>query len=339
MLHSGTGPVIVQAPIYFDDRWCGNHGIGRFATEIRNRLPGIVPLQIMGRKLSLFDPLATSVALARKCSGFYLSPGFNPPLRSPIPFAFTIHDLIHLRVPEESSAMRRLYYATVVRPATRKAARILTVSEYSRQDILDWSGVAPEAVRVVGNGVSSDFNGGPPLSGRQPYLLHVGRRVGHKNVNNLLRGFASSRARADVQLVFTGNADPQTLSLARAAGLAQRVRFSGPVDDVVLATLYQGGLALVYPSLHEGFGLPVIEAMACGMPVITSSTTSLPDVAGEGNALLVDPREPSEIAEAIDRVLEDSLLWDKLSGRGRDRAREFTWERVCARVSAALDAE
>ena len=211
----------MQAPIYFDTRWNGNHGIGRFSTELQHRLPGIVPLRIIGAKLSPFDPLASSLALAGRKTGCFLSPGFNPPLASPIPFAFTIHDLVHLRVPEESSALRRLYYRTVVRPATRKAWRILTVSEHSRSDILAWTGLPAEKVQVVGNGVSPVFvpaAGGRPQ--REPYLLHVGRRAGHKNIGNLLRAFALSRRARDLRLVFTGEPDADTLQAAAAAGVA-----------------------------------------------------------------------------------------------------------------------
>lgn len=326
----------MQGPIYFDTRWNGNHGIGRFSTELQQRLPGVVPLRILGPKLSPIDPLASALALAGRRDGCFLSPGFNPPLTSPIPFVFTIHDLVHLHVPGESSVLRRLYYAAVVRPATRKAWRILTVSEYSRRDILEWTGLPPDAVRVVGNGVSPVFvpaAGGAP---REPYLLHVGRRGGHKNIRNLLRGFALSRAAQRMHVVFTGEPDAETQAHAAAAGVAQRVRFAGPVDDAALVLLYQRCTALVFPSMHEGFGIPIVEAMATGTPVVTSTATSMPEVAGEGNALLVDPNEPAAIAQAIDRLAEDAALWQELAARGPRRAAEFTWEQVSARVLAAL---
>ncbi len=328
----------MQAPIYFDTRWNGNHGIGRFSTELQNRLPGIVPLRIIGPKLSPFDPLASTLALAGQRSGCFLSPGFNPPLASPIPFAFTIHDLVHLRVPEESSALRRFYYRAVVRPATRKAWRILTVSEYSRADILAWSGLPPDKVQVVGNGVSPVFvpaTGGRPQ--RQPYLLHVGRRAGHKNIANLLRAFAASRSASQLRLVFTGAPDAVTLAAAARAGVApDRISFAGPVSDDSLLRLYQHSIALVFPSLHEGFGLPIVEAMATGTPVITSDTSSMPEVAGEGNALLADPRDPHALAAAMDRVVEDESLWQTLSARGLARARDFDWDTVSRRVAEAL---
>jgi len=326
----------LRSPIYFDNRWNGPHGIGRFSMELERRLPGVVPLRIIGPKLSVIDPLASSLAVAPLRDGCFLTPGFNAPLRSPIPFVFTIHDLVHLRVPEESSALRRLYYAAVVRPATRKAWRILTVSEYSRRDIVEWCGVAAESVRVVGNGVSPQFRPGLPLASRDRYLLHVGRRAGHKNIGNLLRGFALSRAGRELRMVFTGEPDEPTRRLAAAAGVLDRVHFSGPVDDAALASLYQRGLALLFPSLQEGFGLPLVEAMASGMPVITSRTSSMPEVAGDGNALFVEPKDPSSIADAIDCLAGDPQLWETLSRRGLDRASGFSWEQVCARVGEAL---
>ncbi|HEY0825756.1 MAG TPA: glycosyltransferase family 1 protein [Ramlibacter sp.] len=328
----------VQPLVYFDPRWSGNHGIGRFSAELQARLPGVVPLRIAGPKLSLYDPLASSLALAGLRQGCFLSPGFNPPLRSPIPFAFTIHDLVHLRVPAESSALRRLYYASIVRPATRRAWRVLTVSEHSRRDILEWAGLPPEAVHVVGNGVSPVF---VPAAGgraaRAAYLLHVGRRAGHKNIGMLLRAFAASRSSRALRLVFTGEPDDATRAMAAEAGIAGRVDFAGPVDDPALLALYQRAVALVFPSLHEGFGLPIVEAMATGTPVVTSSATSMPEVAGAGNALLVDPHDCDALAAAIDRVVEDEPLWNELSARGLVRARAFSWEQVGARVCAALD--
>jgi glycosyltransferase involved in cell wall biosynthesis len=328
----------VQPPIYFDNRWNGNHGIGRFSSELEQRLPGLVPLRIIGPKLSPFDPLAGALALAGRSRGCFLSPGFNPPLRSPIPFAFTIHDLVHLKVPGESTAMRRLYYTSVVRPGARKAWRILTVSEYSRQDILDWTGLKPEAVEVVGNGVSPAFTpSGAGRRERKPYLLHVGRRAAHKNIATLLRAYAASHAASELELWFTGEPDAQTEAQASEAGVRERVRFAGPIDDARLAQLYREAVALVFPSLHEGFGLPIVEAMASGTPVVTSNTTSMPEIAGEDNALLVDPADAEALAAAIDRVAGDEALWRQLAERGLQRARDFSWEQVCARVARALE--
>jgi glycosyltransferase involved in cell wall biosynthesis len=330
----------VHSPIYYDARWTGNHGIGRFARELQNRLHGIEPLRIFGAKLSPIDPLASTLALARCRHGSFLSPGFNAPLRSPIPFSFTIHDLIHLRMPEESSPLRRLYYASVVRPAARRAARIFTVSEYSRQEIIEWAKVGEERVVVVGNGVAQAFTPGAADAGslpQRPYFLHVGRRASNKNIGGLLAAYASVRARVPVDLVFTGTADEATLALARRLGIASSaLRFSGEVDDAGLANLYRGAVALVFPSLYEGFGIPIVEAMACGTPVITAAATATREVAGEGNAILVDPARDDELAAAMKQVVEDQELRASLIARGLARAGAFTWSAVAQRVQAAL---
>lgn len=328
----------MQAPIFYDSRWSGNHGIGRFARELQDRVPGIEPMRIIGAKLSVIDPLAISAALAGRRRGCFLSPGFNAPLHSPIPFAFTIHDLIHLRVPEESTPVRRLYYATVVRPAARRAARILTVSEYSRREILEWTGVREDRVMVVGNGVSPAFT--PAVQdtpARRPYFLHVGRRASHKNIPRLLAAYAASRARGAAQLAFTGDPDRPTLEAARRLGIAEHeMRFCGDVDDAALAGLYRNALALVFPSLYEGFGLPIVEAMACATPVITARATSTLEVAGEDNALLVDPAREEDLAGAMDRILEDEDLRRQLAFRGPARAAQFSWQGVAGRVQDAL---
>lgn len=328
----------MPSPIYFDHRWNGSHGIGRFSLELQQRLPNVVPLQIIGPKLSPIDPLAITWALTGKRKGCFFSPGFNAPLHSPLPMVFTIHDLVHLHVPQESTALRRLYYSTVVRPATHRARRIFTVSEHSRTEIVEWSGIDSSKVLVVGNGVSPVFTSveGGGRERRRPFFLHVGRRAGHKNVANLLRGFAASRARRSFTVVFTGDPDDATMTVAAAYGLSDRVRFAGPVDDLALRDLYREAYALVFPSVHEGFGLPIVEAMGTGTPVITSNTTSMPEVAGEGNALFIDPLDCESIAAAIDRLVDDGLLWDALASRGPLRASTFTWGNVAARVTAAL---
>jgi glycosyltransferase involved in cell wall biosynthesis len=331
----------LPAPIYYDTRWTGNHGIGRFAHELQTRLHGIEPLRILGAKLSPIDPLASTLALARCRQGCFLSPGFNAPLRSPIPFSFTIHDLIHLRMPEESSPVRRLYYATVVRPAARRAARIFTVSEYSRREIVDWAGVSEERVVVVGNGVSEAFTPGPvdPAAlPQRPYFLHVGRRAANKNVGKLLAAYASIRTKVPAVLVFTGQPDPATVAAARQLGIPDAgLRFCGEVDDAALANLYRGAAALVFPSVYEGFGIPIVEAMACGTPVVTARATATREVAGEGNAVLVDPQREDELAAGMLRVLEDGALREQLAAAGLARAAEFTWSGVARRVQDALD--
>jgi glycosyltransferase involved in cell wall biosynthesis len=327
----------VQPVIHFDTRWFGEHGIGRFAQELFRRLPGTVPLRIGTGKLSPFDPIASSLAASRLRGGRYFSPGFNPPLYSPLPVVFTICDLIHLRVETESTLVRRLYYRTVVRPGARRAERILTISEFSKRDVLEWSGLPEERVVNVGTGVSEVFTpGGSRHEPGFPYLLHVGRRATHKNIARLVEAFAASRARATHRLVFTGEPDEPTMTLVRQHRVRDLVTFSGATDDARLAALYRGATALVFPSLFEGFGLPPVEAMACGTPVITADATATAEIAGGGAAVLVDPLRADAIADAIDRLVDDAQLRRTLSQRGLQHCAQFRWDRVATLAQAAL---
>ena len=302
--------------IHFDPRWSGPHGIGRFSDEVVRRLPDARPLQIGVRKLSVLDPVATTLAARGLRSGTYFTPGFNPPPRCPVPFVFCIHDLIHLRFAAESTPVRRAYYRLIVRPAAHRAARILTGSVHARSEILEWTGLPEERVAITGYGVAAAFR---PDGARHdpgfPYFLYVGRRVAHKNVERLVAAHAASRCRREVRLLF-------------AEGL----------DDEQLAARYRGAVALAMPSLYEGFGLPVIEAMACGTPVLASTATALPETAGEGNALLVDPLRIDAIAEGLDRLAGDADLRATLRTRGLERARAFSWDTVAQRVRDALTA-
>jgi len=323
--------------IHYDPRWSGPHGIGRFADEVIARLPDAHPLSLPVRKLSPLDPVATALAALRLRDGVYFTPGFNPPPRSHVPVVFCIHDLIHLRFPAESTPVRRAYYALVVAPAAQRAARILTVSEFSRREILEWSGLPEERVTVVGNGVAAAFTpDGPRHDPGYPYFLFVGRREPHKNVPGLLAAFAASRARRYARLVFTGDPDGKTLDLARRLGIESQVVFAGTLDDPQLAAHYRGAIALAMPSFYEGFGIPIIEAMACGTPVLASNVTAMPETAGEGNALLVDPSSAETIAAGLDRLQDDTEERSKRQQRGRARAAQFSWDRVGAAVGNTL---
>jgi glycosyltransferase involved in cell wall biosynthesis len=323
--------------IHYDARWSGPHGIGRFADEVIARLPDARPLAIGARRLSLLDPLATALAALRLREGVYFTPGFNPPPRSAVPVVFCIHDLIHLRFPAESTPLRRAYYRFVVAPAARRAARILTVSEFSRREILEWTGLPDERVAVAGNGVSAAFTpDGPRHAPGYPYFLYVGRREPHKNLPGLFAAFAASRCRADTRLILTDDADSATLDLARRHGIAERIAFAGTLDDAQLAAHYRGALALATPSFYEGFGLPMVEAMACGTPVLASNVTALPEIAGEGNALFIDPLSVDAIAAGLDRLASDDARRAELRSRALERAADFSWDRVGAAVAKVL---
>ena len=287
--------------------------------------------------MSPLDPLRLSIHLlsSRK---WFLSPGYNAPLFSRTPYVFSIHDLNHIDRPDNSSLLKRLYYNLILRRLCQRARAILTVSEYSRERIAEWSGVQPSRIFNVGNGVSKNFS---PEGKRHEldggYLLCVSNRRGHKNETGMVKAFARARLPGKTQLVFTGAASPDLLQLAESLGIANRLVFTGKVSEDDLAALYRGALFLVFPSFYEGFGLPIIEAFASGTPVITSNVTSMPEIAGDA-ALLVDPSDVNDIAAAIEKLYNSAELRNELVQRGFKRVTNFTWDAVADRVKAAVKA-
>lgn len=318
-----------------DKRWVGPHGIGRFAREVAARLDHAESLSGLPL-LHPLEPFWISVRIWRRSPRVYFSPGFNPPLFSSVPFVFTLHDLIHLEVPEEASLPKRAYYRLLVKPAARRAFRVLTVSEYSRQRILDWAGLAPEQVIVVGNGVDAAFG---PVGRRHspgyPYVLYFWNGKPHKNAGRLLEAFARLPD-GQVRLLISSAPDLELRHQALRLGIAHRVVFAGGIPEAELPDYYRGALALAFPTLYEGFGLPALEAMACGAPVLTSNVTSLPEVVGDA-AVLVDPYDVESIAEGLRRVVSDEQLRQDLRARGLVRAGQFSWDETGTRVRRVLE--
>jgi len=264
-------------------------------------------------------------------------PGYNAPLWPVRPFIFTVYDLNHLDVPNNSSASKRLYYHLVIRRACHTALRVLTISEFSRQRIIEWAGVSQQQVVNVGTGVDASFN--PEGERHDPgfgYFLMVSNRRPHKNETRVLAAFARARIDPAIRLLLTGFPTNALQAYIAQLGLTERVVFMGRVEDAQLPALYRGALGLLFPSLYEGFGLPVVEAMASGVPVLTSTVTALPEVAGDA-ALLVDPYEVDAIASGIERLLTDEDLCTRLRAAGLKRAAMFRWDDVAARVKRVLD--
>ena len=321
----------------FDSRWIGPHGIGRFAAEIQRRL-ALRDWSLAGSPSSPLDPLRLTLAMGKlPRDGVVFSPGYNPPLWPVRPFVFTVHDLNHLDVSNNSSASKRLYYRLVIRRACHTARKVLTVSEFSRRRIIEWAGVKPEQVVCVGNGVDASFS--PDGARYDPgfsYLLMVSNRRAHKNEERALAAFAQARIDPSIRLLMTGLPTNALQGLIGNLGLTKRVVFLGRVEDAQLPLVYRGALGLLFPSLYEGFGLPVVEAMASGIPVLTSTVTALPEVAGDA-ALLVNPVDVDAIASGIDKMLTDAALCERLRLAGLRRAAMFQWDEVAARVNRVLE--
>lgn len=322
--------------IYADQRWIGNHGIGRFA---RNVLPALdyQPVPLTSNPAAPLD----SLRLARALHGLtredlFFSPGYNTPLRCSAPFIFTIHDLSHIYCPENSSPLIRLYYRTIMRRACHRAARILTVSEFTRGQIAEWSEVPPGKVINVGCGVDSAYQPvGDSFELPFPYLLSVSNRKRHKNEFRLVNAFAKSQIDPNIRLVLTGDPAADIVREIKRQRLMPRIEFVGAVPEEKLPSLYRGAEALIFPSLYEGFGLPALEAMACGIPVLTSNVSALPETAGDA-ALLIDPTSVEQIASSIRRIVTDNPLRQALREKGLARAAYFSWNTTQARVREAL---
>ncbi|MGA4507740.1 glycosyltransferase family 4 protein [Propionibacteriaceae bacterium G1746] len=326
--------------LVFDTRWAGPHGIGRFAAEVRRRLPGQVvdvagahPVSLRGLAASEVLPHVT--ARGRERGVTYFSPGFTPCLSWRGTHAFTVHDLIHLDVPAEQSRAKSDYYDQVVRRAVRReAGAVLTVSRFSRDRIAEWAGVPAERITVVGNGVDAAYapHGRTAVPSWGPYVLHVGNHKPHKNLTRLV--LAMSRV-PDVTLALTGDPDDALLALAERQGSAGRLRFLGRVPEADLPAWYRGAAAVAIPSLYEGFGLPALEGMACGVPVVASGTTALAEVVANAGVAVV-PDDVASITAGIEAALGDAGLRARLATAGPERAAQFSWDRVGAAVNSAL---
>jgi glycosyltransferase involved in cell wall biosynthesis len=210
------------------------------------------------------------------------------------------------------------------------------VSEFSRTQIIQWAGIDASAVVNVGCGVHAAFRVAEDrYEPGFPYILAIGNDRPHKNIPRLIRAFAASRLVGDVRLVISGKVGREATRALHELRLESAVRLIGHVPDEDLPGLYRGALALCMPSLFEGFGLPLIEAMACGTPVLTSTATSLPEVAGSA-ALLVDSTDIDAIAAGLYRIVSDQGMRAELAALGILRAKQFSWERTAQQVAAVL---
>jgi len=272
------------------------------------------------------------------------------PILSPCPTVVTIHDLVFLRAPENLHPAKRRYLRAMTGWSARHASHVITVSEATRRDVIELLGVRPGRVTTVHNGVSEQFSPMPAersafreeqgITGR--VVLYVGTLEPRKNLPMLIRAFATlveDAAFRDVKLYIGGSKGwyyDEIFSTAQDLGLTQsgRVTFLGRVPDEQLPMWYNVATVVAYPSLYEGFGLPALEAMACGTPVLASNTSALPEVVGSGGMLL-DPADEAAWRDGLRAVLSDEALRADLAEKARQQASGFSWDRS-ARETAAV---
>jgi glycosyltransferase involved in cell wall biosynthesis len=250
-------------------------------------------------------------------------PGTKPPV------VLTIHDLSFEYEPGLMGIRDRFYFRTMVPRSAHRAARILTVSEQTKRDLIEWYKLPEDKIVVTLNGVDEAFAPEGLRREGAPYLLFVGTLQPRKDPVTAIEALALTHT--DLRLVLAGP-DRGSKEAARATvarlGLESRVEFAGHVSKPDLAALYRGAACLVFPSRYEGFGLPVLEAMASGTPVVTTSAGALPEVTGDA-AIIVEPGNPVELAAGIERALADR---ERLARGGIERAQRFTWTETARRT-------
>lgn len=267
---------------------------------------------------------------------------YTAPLALDRPYVVTVHDMSLALLPECSTWKMRLIVPRVLPRVARHARLVLVPSRATRDDVVRLLRVDPGRVRVVPHAAPRTFAAAvdAPRSDGTPYFLFVGNLEPRKNLARALRAFARvAPSVPGLRFVVAGRPGwkyDDVLRELQRPELQGRVDVRGYVDEGALAALYRDATAFVYPSLYEGFGLPVIEAMACGTPVLTSRVSALPELA-EGAALLVDPRDEAALAEAMHALATDAGLRTRLSAAGRARAAEYSWEATADQTIAAYE--
>ncbi len=354
-------------PIILDARTATNHfpGIGRYvvnlaralhATQLdleiillrnpaaasRWKLPDLPTIECAASPFSLAQQWQVRRIVRSTRASLYHSPYYLMPYLPGAPAVLTCYDLIPLIFPHYFSASQRLIFHLTHWLALRTARITLAISESTKRDLVRFFRVEPQ--RIVVTPLAADAHFQPPSHAeidrvRQTYalpdryVLYFGSNKPHKNLPHLITALSQSAIsiqHSAIQLVIAGHWDvryPEARLLVEKLNLTDRVRFIGPVKDDDLPALYGGAEVFAFPSQYEGFGLPVLEAMACGAPVVCGNRSSLPEVARDA-ALLFDPADVTALALAIEQVISDRDLRSTLQASSLQRAAQFTWERT-----------
>jgi glycosyltransferase involved in cell wall biosynthesis len=293
----------------------------------------------------LWEQVVQPWAVRRAGIDLVHGPAYVGPLASRCPFVVTVHDLSFLRYPQSFRALNRLYLTYGTRWSVQRAQRVIAVSESTKRDLVRQYGLSPAAVDVVYNGVDPSFRPLPAAevaafrAGRdlpERFVLFVGTLEPRKNVVCLIEAYARlPEARPPLVLVGgKGWLYDEIFARVEALALGGAVRFAGYVPADELPWWYNAATVFVYPSLYEGFGLPALEAMACGTPVITSTASSLPEVVGQAG-LLVDPADVGALTAAMEQLLGDAAMQDNMRAAGLAQAQNFSWQRAAAETVAS----
>jgi glycosyltransferase involved in cell wall biosynthesis len=289
----------------------------------------------------------------RGCDVVHIPQLFWVPRNLPCPYVITVHDVVeHMYRAHDRSSLRRSLHFQLTRHVLKKAGRILAVSKFTKSEIEKLFGIAGRHIEVVYNAIDERFLRGHATEADQqvleerylvtyPFLLYAGRISPHKNLVRIIQAFAALKAELekqakypDLKLIIIGDELSKHPDLRRTAirsGVQNDVRFMGFVPIEMLRLFYDAAKVFVFPSLFEGFGLQPLEAMAHGTPVVTSNTSSLPEVIGQA-AVLVNPENVFEIMRALHRVLLDQSVRDKIRQRGYEQVKKYSWDASAQRI-------
>jgi glycosyltransferase involved in cell wall biosynthesis len=322
---------------------------GDGASALEDLPAAVTAVTLQGGMTPWWDQVTLPAALRRHGIQVFLSPYYKRPLAAACPVVVTIHDLFFVGYPGRRRPLYDARMTWLARLYARGAAAIVTDSEHSRRAIVTRLGIPAWRVAVIPVGLGPEFRPAAPTPAQREryglgpaYALYIGNFRPHKNLPRLLHAWAALPAtlRTAHRLVLAGGDHanrPALAALAVALGLGEGVVFPGLVADADLPAVYGGATLYVQPSLEEGFGLPALEAMACGAPVVASARGALPEVVGEAG-LLVDPEDEGALSVALARILADRGDAAALAERGRARAAAFTAERTAGRVVDLLQA-
>jgi len=297
---------------------------------------------IRERVTFVWDQIKLPIAISKERIDIFFSPYFKVPILAPCPLVNVIHDLTPLHHPV--SGIRHLasgiYYRYFGRLCAKFSKKVITISKYSKREIEEVLRIPGEKIEIIYPGVKAPSNRYTDISEKYgiqgKYILYIGGIKPHKNIESLIKAYSllSPDLKREYQLVIGGRKNRHTEYLEKIIeklNIRDRVLFPGLIADKDLASVYKEASLFVFPSLYEGFGLPPLEAMACGVPVIVSNTTSLPEVVGEAG-LLVNPYKVDEIKVAIIKVLTDSTLRNDLIRKGLERSRGFTLKKTADQI-------